>query len=37
MDAMYSMPSQSQETLHVTLAYAREKFEKSDTNRLQIA
>ncbi len=37
MDAMYSMPSQNKKMLHVTLAYAQEKFDKSDTNRLQIA
>lgn len=38
MDAMYSMPShQEEKALHVTLAYAKEKFEKSDVNRLQVA
>jgi ATP-dependent Clp protease ATP-binding subunit ClpX len=37
MDAMYSMPSEKKKELRVTLAYAKEKFEKSDTNRLQIA
>ncbi|MDR1557484.1 MAG: ATP-dependent Clp protease ATP-binding subunit ClpX [Tannerellaceae bacterium] len=37
MDAMYSMPSENEKKLQVTLAYAKEKFDKSDTNRLQIA
>ena len=37
MDAMYSMPSTDQKTLHITLDYAREKFEKSDVGRLQVA
>ncbi|MDR2388758.1 MAG: ATP-dependent Clp protease ATP-binding subunit ClpX [Tannerellaceae bacterium] len=37
MDAMYSMPSEKKKELHVTLMYAKEKFEKSDTNFLQIA
>ena len=37
MDAMYSMPSQKVKELHVTLEYAKEKFEKSDVNRLQVA
>ncbi|MDR1879898.1 MAG: ATP-dependent Clp protease ATP-binding subunit ClpX [Tannerellaceae bacterium] len=37
MDAMYSMPSQNEKTLHVTLTYAKSKFEKTDVNRLQIA
>jgi ATP-dependent Clp protease ATP-binding subunit ClpX len=37
MDAMYSMPSTTQKELHVTLSYAKEKFEKSDVNRLQVA
>lgn len=37
MDAMYSMPSENKKELHVTLEYAKEKFEKSDVNRLQIA
>lgn len=37
MDAMYSMPSDNKTELHVTLEYAKEKFEKSDVNRLQIA
>lgn len=37
MDAMYSMPSAKMKELHVTSEYAREKFEKSDVSRLQIA
>jgi ATP-dependent Clp protease ATP-binding subunit ClpX len=37
MDAMYSMPSSEEKSLQVTLEYAKEKFEKSDVNRLQIA
>lgn len=37
MDAMYSMPSGNKKELHVTLEYAKDKFEKSDVNRLQIA
>ncbi|MDR1623595.1 MAG: ATP-dependent Clp protease ATP-binding subunit ClpX [Tannerellaceae bacterium] len=37
MEAMYSMPSQNKKTLHVTPAYAQDKFEKSDRNRLLIA
>ena len=37
MDAMFSMPSEKEKKLHVTLGYAKEKFEKSDVNRLQIA
>lgn len=37
MDAMFSMPSDKKKKLHVTLEYAKEKFEKSDVNRLQIA
>ena len=36
IDAMYSMPSANEKTLHVTLEYAKEKFEKSDVNRLQM-
>ena len=36
VDAMYSMPSANEKTLHVTLEYAKEKFEKSDVNRLQM-
>jgi ATP-dependent Clp protease ATP-binding subunit ClpX len=37
MEAMYSMPSENEKELQVTLVYAKEKFEKSDTSRLQIA
>lgn len=37
MDAMYSMPSDNQKELHVPLEYAKDKFEKSDVNRLQVA
>lgn len=37
MDAMYAMPSQEIKELHVTLDYAKEKFDKSDVNRLQLA
>jgi ATP-dependent Clp protease ATP-binding subunit ClpX len=37
MDAMYQMPSENTRTLSVTLDYAREKFERADINRLQIA
>ncbi|MDR2495619.1 MAG: ATP-dependent Clp protease ATP-binding subunit ClpX [Tannerellaceae bacterium] len=37
MDAMYSLPSKKVAELNVTLEYAKEKFERSDTNRLQIA
>ena len=37
MGAMYEMPSGTQKTLHVTLQYAKENFENSDVNRLQIA
>ncbi|MDH6312443.1 ATP-dependent Clp protease ATP-binding subunit ClpX [Parabacteroides sp. PFB2-10] len=36
-DAMYSMPSTNEKSLHVTIEYAEEKFEKSDVRRLQIA
>lgn len=37
MDAMYSMPSENKKELYVTLEYAKDKFEKSDVNRLQVA
>ena len=37
MDAMYSLPSTTEKQLRVTLEYAKEKFEKSDVNRLQVA
>ena len=36
MDAMFTIPSHKDvKELHVTLDYAKEKFEKSDVNRLQ--
>ncbi|MDR1644817.1 MAG: ATP-dependent Clp protease ATP-binding subunit ClpX [Tannerellaceae bacterium] len=34
IDAMYSMPSEQVEEFRVTLVYAKEKFEKSDTSHL---
>jgi ATP-dependent Clp protease ATP-binding subunit ClpX len=37
IDAMYKMPSESEKELRVTLDYAKEKFDKSDTVSLQIA
>lgn len=37
MNAMYSLPSKDEKVLHVTLAYAKEEFEKSDVNRLQVS
>lgn len=37
MDAMFSMPSQKETSLHVTLEYAKDKFNKSDVSRLQVA
>jgi len=37
IDAMYEMPSGTQNQLHVTLQYAKNNFENSDVNRLQIA
>jgi ATP-dependent Clp protease ATP-binding subunit ClpX len=37
IDAMYSMPSEKVEEFRVTLAYAKEKFGKLDTSRLQSA
>jgi len=37
IDAMYEMPSGTQHSLHVTLQYARDMFENTDTNRLKIA
>lgn len=37
MDAMFSMPSEKKKKLHVSLEYAKDKFEKTDVNRLQIA
>jgi len=35
MEAMYTMPSGKNKVLHVTLDYAKDKFEKSDVSRLQ--
>lgn len=35
IDAMYEMPSNHEKTLHVTLQYAKEKFENAEINRLQ--
>ncbi|MDR1600854.1 MAG: ATP-dependent Clp protease ATP-binding subunit ClpX [Tannerella sp.] len=37
MDDMFMMPSGNQRSLKVTLAYAKEKLEGADINRLQIA
>lgn len=37
MDAMFAMPSGEIKALHVSLDYAKEKFEKSDVSRLQTA
>ena len=37
IDAMYEMPSGGQKNLHVTLQYAKDNFENTDVNRLQIA
>jgi ATP-dependent Clp protease ATP-binding subunit ClpX len=37
MDDMFIMPSGNQRSLKVTLAYAKEKLEGADINRLQIA
>ncbi|WP_085535404.1 ATP-dependent Clp protease ATP-binding subunit ClpX [Massilibacteroides vaginae] len=37
MDAMFAMPSGKTKKLHVSLEYAKEKFEKSDVSRLQTA
>ena len=37
MDAMFTMPSSKEEELHVTLEYAKDKFSKTDINRLQMA
>ena len=36
MDAMYGMPSSKEQSLRVTLEYAKDKFGKSDVNRLQV-
>ncbi|MDR1408166.1 MAG: ATP-dependent Clp protease ATP-binding subunit ClpX [Tannerella sp.] len=37
MDDMFIMPSSSEKSLKITLAYAKEKLEGADINRLQIA
>ena len=37
MNAMYSLPSKDEKALHVTFAYAKDEFEKSDVNRLQVS
>ncbi|MDR0349259.1 MAG: ATP-dependent Clp protease ATP-binding subunit ClpX [Tannerella sp.] len=37
MDDMYQLPSGNEQSLVVTLEYARKKFEGTDVNRLQIA
>ena len=37
MDAMFSMPSENVKEFHVTVEYAKEKFSKSDVNRLQVS
>ena len=37
MDAMFEMPSGTQKELHVTLQYAKNNFENTDVNMLQIA
>ena len=37
MDAMFTMPSGKDKELHVTLEYAKDKFSKTDINRLQVA
>ena len=37
IDAMYKMPSGTQNNLHVTLQYAKENFEQADMNKLKIA
>jgi ATP-dependent Clp protease ATP-binding subunit ClpX len=37
MGAMYEMPSSGEQTLQVTLQYARDNFETADATRLQIA
>lgn len=37
MDAMFTMPSSKEKELHVTLEYAKDKFSKTDINRLQMA
>lgn len=37
MDAMFTMPSSKEKELRVTLEYAKDKFSKTDINRLQMA
>ena len=37
MDAMFKMPSEDKKELRVTLEYAKEEFNKTDVNRLQVA
>ena len=37
MDAMFTMPSSKEKELHVTLEYAKDKYSKTDINRLQMA
>ena len=37
MDAMFTMPSEDKKELRVTLEYAKEEFNKTDVNRLQVA
>lgn len=37
MDAMFTMPSSKEKELHVSLEYAKDKFSKTDINRLQMA
>jgi len=37
IDAMYTMPSSNKKELNITLAYAKEKFARADTNRLKVA
>ena len=37
MDAMFTMPKKKKKELRVTLEYAKEEFNKTDVNRLQVA
>jgi len=37
IDAMYTIPSSDKKELNITLAYAKEKFSKADTTRLEVA
>lgn len=37
VDAMFTMPSSKEKELHVTLEYVKDKFSKTDINRLQMA